>query len=204
MSSRASVRQTKKNEKKQRIQEAAIHVLAKNGYHGTTVSQIARAAGVADGTLYLYFDNKDDLLLKIIDELTGQFIEEGKDILQEYKSPMDRLRKFAELHLENLGADEDLACIFQIELRHNLRFMKMFSETRMRTYFSILEGIIHEAQEAGEIREDVDARLTSKLLFGSLDELVTNWLLSERNYALVEMAGPMLDIIFNGVVKRPA
>ncbi|MDJ0841174.1 MAG: TetR/AcrR family transcriptional regulator [Acidobacteriota bacterium] len=202
MSSRASVRQTKKSEKKQRIQEAAIHVLAKNGYHGTTVSQIARAAGVADGTLYLYFDNKDDLLLKIIDELTAQFIEEGKDILEQYESPMDRLRKFAELHLKNLGADEDLACIFQIELRHNLRFMKMFSQTRMRTYFSILEGIIHEACEAGEVREDVDARLTAILLFGSLDELVTNWLLSERDYALVEMAGPMLDILLNGIAKK--
>ena len=80
--------------------------------------------------------------------------------------------------------------------------MKMFSEPRMRTYFSILEGIIHEAQEQGQIREDVDARLTAKLLFGSLDELVTNWLLSQRNYALVDMAGPMLDILLNGIVEK--
>ncbi len=198
----SSVRNNKKTEKKIRIQEAAIHVLARNGYHGTTVSQIAKAAGVADGTLYLYFENKDDLLLKIINERTGQFIDDGKNILETIKSPMDRLHKFAELHLESLGADEDLACIFQIELRHNLRMMKNFSETRLRKYFNILEQIITEAQEQGRIRKEIEPRHTAKLIFGVLDELVTNWLLSERDYPLVNMADPTLDILFHGIASR--
>lgn len=199
MASRSNVRQEKKAEKKQRIQDAAIHVLARNGYYGTTVSQIAREAGVADGTLYLYFENKDDLLLKIIDELTAGFIAEGKPILEATNSPMERLERFAELHLRSLSADHDLACIFQIELRHNTRFLKTFSETRMRTYFSILEGIIVEAQEQGMVRAEIDPRLTAKLLFGALDELVTNWLLSKRDYDLTTLAGPTLDIILNGI-----
>jgi len=198
----SSVRNNKKTEKKIRIQEAAIHVLARNGYHGTTVSQIAKAAGVADGTLYLYFENKDDLLLKIIHERTGQFIEDGRAILESIESPMDRLHKFAELHLASLGADEDLACIFQIELRHNIRMMKNFSETRLRKYFNILEIIITEAQEQGRIRKEIEPRHTAKLIFGVLDELVTNWLLSERDYALVDMADPTLDILFNGITSR--
>jgi len=199
MSPKTTVRQEKKAEKKLRIREAAIRVLAKNGYYGTTVSQIARAAGVADGTLYLYFDNKDDLLLEIIDELTGQFMEEGRVILEREASPLDRLRRFAELHLTNLGRDQDLACIFQIELRHNMRMMKHFSETRMRKYFAILEGLITESQEQGLVRRDVDPRLTAKLLFGALDELVTNWLLGKRDYELVSMAQPTLDILLNGI-----
>jgi len=202
MSPKTTVRQEKKAEKKLRIREAAIRVLAQNGYYGTTVSQIARAAGVADGTLYLYFDNKDDLLLEIIDELTGQFMDEGKTILEREASPLDRLRKFAELHLTNLGRDEDLACIFQIELRHNMRMMKHFSETRMRKYFSILEGLIREAQDQDLIRHEIDPRLTAKLFFGALDELVTNWLLGKRDYALVDMAAPTLDVLLNGIATQ--
>jgi len=202
-SSALSVRIAKKNQKKQRIQEAAIRIMAEHGYHGTTVSQIARAAGVADGTIYLYFENKDDLLIKTIDEIMDRFISEGLAILEKTASPMEKLKKFAELHLENLGADEELACIFQIELRHNLHFMKIFSETRMRKYFSYLEGFIAQAQDAGEIRGDIDPWLTAKIIFGALDEAATNWLLRKKDYNLITVAAPTLDILFNGIRAKP-
>lgn len=197
-----SVRDTKKHEKRKRIEKAAIEVMAKQGYDRTTVSQIARAAGVADGTIYLYFENKDDLLLKTIDEITERFIKEGVEVLEATKSPMDRIKKFAELHLTNLGADENLACIFQIELRHNLTLMKHFSETKLRKYFSYLESYIREAQQEGEIRKDLNPWLTAKILFGALDEAATNWVLSKRDYDLAKMADPTLDILFNGMRSR--
>lgn len=197
-----SVRDTKKVEKRKRIEKAAIEVMAKQGYDRTTVSQIARAAGVADGTIYLYFENKDDLLLKTIDEITERFIKEGLAVLEATKSPMARIQKFAELHLTNLGADENLACIFQIELRHNLALMKHFSETKLRKYFAYLESYIRAAQEEGEIRKDLNPWLTAKILFGALDEAATNWVLSKRDYDLAKMAEPTLDILFNGMRAR--
>ncbi len=199
-SSTPSVRDSKKTEKRKRIEKAAIEVMARNGFDRTTISQIAKAAGVADGTIYLYFQNKDELLQKTIDEITERFIQEGLAILEKTPSPIDRIRKFAELHLRNLGADEDLACIFQIELRHNMRLMKEFSQNKLRKYFSYLESYIREAQNEGQIRKDLNPWLTAKILFGALDEAATNWVLSNRDYNLEDMAAPTLDVILHGML----
>jgi len=176
--------------------------MARNGFDRTTVSQIAKAAGVADGTIYLYFQNKDDLLQKTIDDITDSFIQEGLAILERTASPIDRIRKFAELHLANLGADENLACIFQIELRHNMRLMREFSQKKLRKYFSYLESYIRQAQEEGYIRKSLTPWLTAKILFGALDEAATNWVLSNRDYKLEDMAAPTLDVLLNGMVDR--
>lgn len=195
----ASTREHKKNEKKQRIQEAAIKIMARYGYHGTTVSQIAKAARVADGTLYLYFENKDDLLLKILDEIMDRFHQEGMEVLAKVASPLDGIKAIADLHLKNLGADEDLACIFQIELRHNARLMRIFSETKLRRYFSIVEGLIRDAQKQKQIRAEINPWITAKILFGALDEMATNWVLRKKDYRLADMVGPTLDILLNGI-----
>ena len=199
---RESVRDMKKTAKKQRIQDAAIKVLANNGYYGTTVSQIAKAAGVADGTLYLYFTNKDDLLLKIMEEIMERFIEEGLEILERAASPIDRLKAIAQLHLRKLGADQDLACIFQIELRHNAKMMKFFSENKLRRYFSIVEDIIRDAQSQGQIRAEINPWMTAKILYGALDEMATNWVLRKKDYDLESMAKPTLDILLNGMCTQ--
>ncbi len=199
VSKAGSIREIKKIEKKQRIHEAAIRVMARNGYHGTTVSQIAKAAKVADGTLYLYFQNKDDLLVGIFDEIMDRFISEGLSVIEEVADPIEKLKRIVELHLHNLGADEDLACIFQIELRHNVHHMKRFSQSKLRQYFNIVERIIRDAQEQGQIRAEVNPWITAKILFGAVDEMATNWVLRTRDYSLVDMAKPTLDIILNGL-----
>ncbi len=134
-----------------------------------------------------------------IDDITERFIREGEPILEAIESPIEGLREFARLHLGSLGADENLACIFQIELRHNLRLMKRFSETKLRKIFSVAETYIRRAQESGQIRKDINPWLTAKILFGALDEAATNWVLSNKDYALVDMADPTFDILFNGM-----
>ena len=199
MAAKTSIRDMKKSKKKQAIVDAAIKVLARRGYNDTTVSHIAKEAGVADGTLYLYFKNKEDLLVKIFDEITEEFIEEGLQILAQVSSPLERLAAIAHLHLQKLGANEDLACIYQIELRHNARHMKMFSTTKLRKYFSIIEGVIKEAQEQGLLRPELNPWLTAKILFGALDEMATNWVLRKKDYQLDKMAQPTLDVLLNGM-----
>ncbi|CAM2065540.1 TetR/AcrR family transcriptional regulator [Sulfidibacter corallicola] len=198
-SKNGSIREIKKLEKKQRIHEAAIRVMARNGYHGTTVSQIAKAARVADGTLYLYFENKDDLLVGIFDEIMDRFISEGLSVIDEMADPIEKLKRIVELHLKALGSDEDLACIFQIELRHNIHHMKRFSQSKLRQYFNIVERVIRDAQEQGHIRSEVNPWITAKLLFGAVDEMATNWVLRTRDYNLIDMAKPTLDIFLNGL-----
>lgn len=189
-------------EKRQRIQEAAIKVLAEEGYHGTTVSLIAKSAGVADGTLYLYFQNKDELLIGIFEECMDLFITEGMQLLERVDNPIDQLKAIARLHLRNIGNDVKLARIFQIEFRHSIGLMKRLSESKLREYFTIIEGIIRRAQQQGSIRKEIHPWVSTKILFGALDEMATNWLLSDRNNALVDMAEPVLEVILNGMCKQ--
>lgn len=192
-------RERKKIQKRQRILDAAIKVIAKNGFHGTTVAEVASEAQVADGTIYLYFQNKDDLLITIFEETMDRFISQGLEVIEQMPSPMKKLSAIVDLHLSSMGSNEDLAAVFQIELRHSIHTMKKFSQTKLREYFQIIENVIEEAQAAGEIRKDLDAWTAVKVVFGALDEMATNWVLRKKDYALKEMAKPTLDILFNGL-----
>lgn len=194
-----SPRERKKIEKRKRIMEGAIRVFAENGFHGTTVAQVAAEAGVADGTIYLYFENKDDLLVSIFEETMDHFIDTGIETIAGCPSPVDKLRAIARLHLENLGANEYLASVFQIELRYSLHIMKKFSQSKLRRYFSIIEQVIREGQQTGHFRRDFNPWIAVKVLFGALDEMATDWLLRTKDADLVQMADPTLDILVRGL-----
>src|SRR6266850_2749509 len=92
-------RDSRANDKRARILDAAIKVFAERGFHTATVAEIARAAGVADGTIYLYFKSKDDLLLRLFDEKMTDLLGEARSALEEEKSAPARLRRFIQLHL---------------------------------------------------------------------------------------------------------
>jgi len=197
-----SIRESKKLKKRQRIQDAAIKVLANMGYYNTTVSLIAKEAGVADGTLYLYFQNKDELLIGIFEDIMDRFIREGLELLKRVRNPIDQLKAIVSLHLSKIGTDPHLARIFQIEFRHDIGLMRRLSGSKLRDYFSIIEGIIRRAQSQGLIRPEIQPWITAKILFGALDEMATNWVLSDKNQSLDIMATPVLEVILNGMCRR--
>ena len=181
------------------ILRAATRVFARRGFFSAQVADIAREAGVAAGTVYLYFRGKDDLLVSIFDRTMREAIAEGRAALASVADPIDRLRSIAELHLERLGRDRDLAVVFQVELRQSTRFMEQFSATRLREYLGIIRDVIAEAQASGLVRRDVSPTVATKVLFGALDEMATNWVLSHRRRSLPAEAGVVVDLFLNGV-----
>ncbi|MGE3465376.1 MAG: TetR/AcrR family transcriptional regulator, partial [Pyrinomonadaceae bacterium] len=164
-------------DKREAILRAGIKVFARNGYFSSKVADIAREAGIADGTVYLYFKSKDEILHSIFDRAMTEFIDEGKRELAEIRSPAARLKRVAELHLEKLGADRDLAIVFQVELRGSTKHMQEFSAAGFGEYLDIIRKTIEAGQRAGELRNDVKPVVAAKILYGSLDEMVTNWVL---------------------------
>lgn len=185
-------------DKREAILRAAIKVFASKGFFNSKVADIAGAAGVADGTVYLYFKNKDDILHSIFDRAMAEFITEGKKELEGIESPIDRLHKIAELHLERLGADRDLAVVFQVELRGSTKFMQEFSAAGFAEYLDIIRQTFQEGQKAGVFRKDMKPVICAKILYGALDEMVTNWILSSKPYPLAPMAGEVLKVFFSG------
>ena len=188
-------------DKREAILRAAIKVFAQKGYFNSKVADIAGEAGIADGTVYLYFKSKDEILHSIFDRAMEEFISEGKREIAEIEEPDKRLRRIAELHLEKLGADRDLAIVFQVELRGSTKFMEEFSAAGFADYLDIICQTISEGQKKGVFRKDLKPVICAKILYGALDEMVTNWILSKKSYPLKPMADEVLKIFFGGVLK---
>ena len=189
------------SDKREAILRAAIKVFARKGYFNSKVADIAAAAGIADGTVYLYFKSKDEILHSVFDRAMEEFIAEGKRELSEIKDADKRLRRIAELHLEKLGADRDLAIVFQVELRGSTKFMEEFSAAGFAEYLNIIHETIADGQKSGVFRKDLNATVCSKIFFGALDEMVTNWILSKKPYPLAPVADEILKVFFGGVLK---
>ena len=186
-------------DKREAILRAAIRVFANNGYFNSKVADIAREAGVADGTVYLYFKSKEEILHSVFDRTMGEAIAEGRKQLEGITDPREKLRRIALLHLERLGADRDLAVVFQVELRGSTKFMEEFSAAAFAQYLGLIRSAIEEGQGMGVFRSELNAKVAAKILFGALDEMATNWILSNRRYKLAPLADQVLDIFLNGV-----
>jgi TetR/AcrR family fatty acid metabolism transcriptional regulator len=188
--------------KRDLILRAAIDVFAERGYFNAQVADVARAAGVAAGTVYLYFKNKDDLLVSIFERSMRDGLAEGRRAVADIDDPRERLRRLAHGHLARLGRDRNLAIVFQVELRQSTKFMERFSSTLLRDYLGLIRAAIADGQRAGLFRDDIKATVAAKMLFGALDEMATNWILSSRRYTLEADADAVVDLFVNGARAR--
>ena len=186
------------DDKRERILKAAVGVFARKGYFGARVSEIAKKAGVADGTIYLYFRNKEDILVSLFDDLMAEHVKQVKQALPSVPDAEGRLRLVAEHHLRALGGNRDLAVVFQVELRQSTKFMERFTASWLQDYFAVLGAILAEGQAKGEIRLDLPVKLGTKAFFGALDEMVTSWILGGKGYDLAKLAAPVVDLFLRG------
>ena len=186
-------------DKREAILRAATHVFALKGYFNSKVSDIAAEAGIADGTVYLYFKSKEEILHSIFDRAMAEFIAEGRREIANIADPALKLRRIAQLHLEKLGADREMAVVFQVELRGSTKFMQEFSAAGFAEYLDIIRRTIEEGQHAGVFRTDMKPIVCAKILYGALDEMVTDWILSKKTYPLAPVADEVLKIFFGGI-----
>src|SRR3982751_3269139 len=181
------------------ILRAAIDVFAGRGYFNAQVADVARAAGIAAGTVYLYFRSKDDLLVSIFEKTMRDAIEDGRAVIEPLRDPIERLAAIARVHLDRMGRDRSLAVVFQVELRQSTKFMERFSSTLLREYLGVIRAIVVEGQKSGAFRKELNPTLVAKLFFGGLDEMATNWVLSRRKYSLAAEADAIVDIFIGGL-----
>ncbi|HZG60761.1 MAG TPA: TetR/AcrR family transcriptional regulator [Anoxybacillus sp.] len=189
----------KKNKPKyKQIIEAAVIVIAENGYHQAQVSKIAKQAGVADGTIYLYFKNKEDILISLFQEKMGNFIEKIQKEIEGISSPTEKLYVLIEKHFQLLAADRHLAIVTQLELRQSNKELRLRINEVLKGYLKVVDGILIEGIEKGEFRQDLDIRLARQMIFGTIDETVTTWVMNEQKYDLVALAKPVHQLLTKG------
>ena len=198
-SRRSSPPRADKIDKRDALLRAAIETFAARGFFNAQVADVARTAGVAAGTVYLYFRGKDDLLISIFEKTMKEAIASGRESIAALHDPVAQLRAIARLHLDRMSRDRPLAVVFQVELRQSTKFMERFSTTHVREYLGIIRDVVARGQTTGAFRKDLNPTLAAKLLFGMLDEMATNWILSKRKYSLTSEADAIVDLFVRGV-----
>jgi TetR/AcrR family fatty acid metabolism transcriptional regulator len=162
--------------KRERILDAAVRVFAQEGFYNAKVSQIAHAAGVADGTIYLYFKSKDDLLISLFEDRMERVNQNLRDALASSRSAVDRLRAIVRLHLDLVERNRHMAEVITVELRQSSKFVKEYKNPKFAEFLRLIGGAIADGQAAGELRKDLDPHILARALFGALDEIALAWL----------------------------
>lgn len=187
-------------DKYDRIIQAATHVFASKGFYNSKVADVAREADVADGTIYLYFKNKDDLLISIFEHSMDSFISTVGRTLVGLSDPVEKLRRFIHLHLELVHNNQDVAQVLQIELRQSSKFMKEYAATKFKDYLDIISKILEEGQSRGLFNKSINPLIIKRTIFGAVDEMALDWvLMKKKKYTLEEVADQLCILIVNGV-----
>src|SRR5690554_1730800 len=188
----------KRGQKYNQIIDAAVKVIAQNGYHNSQVSRIAKEAGVADGTIYLYFKNKEDILISVFEEKLGIFVEKSKEYLEREKSIEKKLFHLIEMHLMQLEEDHDLAIVTQLELRQSNKDLRTKINSVLRDYLDLIDSVLTEGIEKGFFPKNLELRIARQIIFGSIDEVATNWVMKEHKYPLTPLAASLNKMLLNG------
>ena len=189
----------RESDKHQQIIEAAVRVFARNGYYNSRVSDIAREAGVASGTIYLYFKTKDDILVSLFREKMAAWVASVRGEIAGEADPVAKIRRLVALHFSVLEKDPALAEVVQVELRQGHKFFRGASAHEISAYFELIGGVLEEGQTAGVFRADVPVKIATKVLFGAMDQIATSWVLGKRKYRLTEAADAVATVFLRGV-----
>ena len=193
------------SDKYQKIIQAATHVFASKGFYNAKVADVAREADVADVTIYLYFKNKDDLLISIFEESMDTFINTVKDRLKNLKDPVEKFKLFIEHHLQLVQENQDTAQVLQIELRQSSKFMKEYAATKFKDYLDIISSILEEGQKANLFLKEINPSIVKRAIFGAIDEMALDWvLLKKKKYSLQEVSEQVCRLFIGGLKKEPA
>ncbi|MBN2829370.1 MAG: TetR/AcrR family transcriptional regulator [Candidatus Cloacimonetes bacterium] len=175
----------KKLQKRDAIIKSAIEVFAQKGFHNAKISDIAKRAKVADGTVYLYFNNKDDLMIQAMSELLTEKLFELKKRLTVEKKAINKLYRFFQIHAQALTGDRNVARFITVELRQCQEFYEKYPEfTPIADYIDFVEDLITQAIEDGDIRKEINPRAYAMILLGTVDFVVTQWVLGKDNMSL--------------------
>jgi TetR/AcrR family fatty acid metabolism transcriptional regulator len=196
---RSNINKKEKNNKYHLILEAAVKVFARQGFYQSTVAEIAREAGVADGTIYLYFKNKDDILVQFFSYRTKQVFERFRAEVNKSDNSLDKLRNLIRRHLTEFQRDRDMAVVYQVETHQNSRLAEDQIREMSQMYQDLVSEIVETGQQEDSIRKDLYVGLVKRFILGAVDEVINTWLHSDKNYDLVSMADPLVELFIRGI-----
>ncbi len=189
-------------DKPQQIIDAAVRVFARKGYYNARVSDVAKEAGIAAGTIYLYFKTKDDILVTLFREKMAQFVATLRKSIADEPDAVAKLRRLIFLHFQLLEQHPELAEVVQVEQRQGQKFFRGASAHEISSYFALIGSVLEEGVVEGRFRPGLPVKTATKALFGAMDQMATSWVLGKRGYRLADTAEALADIFLRGVAAR--
>jgi len=186
-------------DKPQQIIEAAVRVFARKGYYNSRVADIAREAGIAAGTVYLYFKTKDDILVTLFRDKMAEFVDAQRKASAGEVDAASKVRRLVSLHFRMLEDNPDLADVVQVELRQGQKFFRGASGQEIGAYFALIGSVLEEGVAEGRFRRGLPVKVATKMLFGVMDQMATSWVLGKRGYRLTDTADAVAEIFLQGV-----
>ena len=174
-------------------------MIAENGYFSSPVSAIAARAGVADGTVYLYFKSKDELLRTAIDTTLGRFYAAVEERFRTMHDPREQLEYIAQVHLESSTRNRNMAILMQTEMRQSAKFVAEFSHKHLVRYIQVVREVVRRGQQSGLFRRDVSDGVVAHCMFGAVDELLSSAVFTGREYDAKATAKQVVDVVMNGI-----
>jgi TetR/AcrR family fatty acid metabolism transcriptional regulator len=197
---RSEERPARGGDKRERILDAAVRVFAKKGFYATRVSEVAKAAGVADGTIYLYFKSKDELLVSLFEDRVERLLAFLQSDLPRAATASDKLRRIIELQLGLMEGERDLAEVLTVILRQSTKLMKEYAAPKFTAYLDTIARIVADGQASGELRADVSPHLAARAIFGALDGIAMTWALGKADRGgLVRASGQLAELVLRGL-----
>jgi TetR/AcrR family fatty acid metabolism transcriptional regulator len=195
----------KEGDKHRKILRAAVQVFSVKGFYNSRVADIAKEANVADGTIYLYFKNKDDILISLFEEEFGEIVANMRQELDKEKDALQKIKRFAVLHLAIVSKQQQLAEVLGVEVRQSSKFMKEYINKPFIEYLNLIRSVVIEGQETGLIRKDLTPGIIKRAFFGALDEMARYWVLStQKKHSTDEAAAQISDVFIRGMMSGEA
>jgi TetR/AcrR family transcriptional regulator, fatty acid metabolism regulator protein len=200
---RARAKASRGGDKRERILDAAVRVFAKKGFYATRVSEVAKAAGVADGTIYLYFRSKDEILVSLFEDRVERLLAFLHTELPVSSTASEKLQRIIELQLGLLEGERDLAEVITVILRQSTKLMKEYAAPKFTAYLDAIARVVADGQATGELRADISPHLAARAIFGALDGIAMTWALGKADRGgLVRAAGQLAELVLRGLSPR--
>jgi TetR/AcrR family fatty acid metabolism transcriptional regulator len=177
-----------------KILNSAIKIIGQKGFHGAKVKDIANDAGVADGTIYNYFNNKEDILITIFKVKLEEYVNMAKEEIIGIDNPEEKLRTLVKYHFKVMTEIPYLANVLQIELRQPMKELRVKVRKHLKNYFKLIEKVIEEGKEKGFFNKELDVYLAREIYFGTLDEIVSTWIFKGGQWNLLETSDKLVPI----------
>jgi TetR/AcrR family fatty acid metabolism transcriptional regulator len=188
-------------DKPQQIIEAAVRVFARKGYFNSRVSDIAREAGIAAGTIYLYFETKEEILIRLFRDKMAAFVAALWKAIADESDAIGKIRRLIRMHFQILEQNPELAAVVQIELRQGQKLFRGPATPEIAAYFALIASVLEEGVAAGQFRPGLPVKVATKMLFGAMDQMATSWVLGKRGYRLQDTAEAVAELFLAGVTS---